>query len=282
MRGHDGGVAAVSGTSRVLNTVQRKPPAVSGFSQIVGRRSGSEVALDTEVNRKRAHIAILPSRQWPTWLGHRRARGPSGDTRHIRLQVRIENVAAEGQILDRCPAGRETDLGNRKARVAGISTPRDRYCGMKRSVVGHKRRLSWVGGQCNSVGQCSTVCSAPHVLGGLVVADLSDATVEAARPLGIPVVVKRTAETPAATQLNAGLQRCHPATVDAVVDRTDRNRAGRRRPALRRVERARERSGGTEDIFRRTNTVGTFDLDVVAGTEGNILDLQRSGDGTTP
>src|SRR5271169_6353968 len=89
-------------------------------------------------------------------------------------------------------------------------------------------------------------------------------------------------ETPAASQLNACLQRCLPTTIDAVSNRTDRNRAGSRiRVALGHVERAWESSRGSEDVFRRTLTPRTIHLDVVAGTGGNILDLQRGHDRTT-
>src|SRR6516225_229703 len=129
--------------------------------------------------------------------------------------------------------------------------------------------------QRRSVRKRSAVGSAPQVLGGLVVVERSDAAEEAGRPVGIPVVVIRTTETPAAGQLKARLQRCQPTTVDGIGNRTDRNRAGRRRPALGHVERAPEGSGGSDDIFRCANTISTFHLDVVTRPEGNILDLQR-------
>src|SRR6516165_7593708 len=111
-----------------------------------------------------------------------------------------------------------------------------------------------------SVGKRSAVRGAPQILCGVVVADFSDAAEEAGRPVGIPVVVIRTTETPAAGQLKARLQRCQPTTVDGIGNRTDRNRAGRRRPALGHVERAPEGSGGSDDIFRCANTISTFDL----------------------
>src|SRR6516165_3806116 len=45
---------------------------------------------------------------------------------------------------------------------------------------------------------------------------------------------------------------------------------------------AAKKSSGSEDIFCRTLTRRTLYLDVVAGPGGNVLDLQRGADCTTP
>src|SRR5690349_17647853 len=86
------------------------------------RKQRSEVTLSAEVDRNRTHVAVLPDRR--RTAGHReRRRGRTGSkSRHVGLQVGIQDFRAEGQVLDRGPAGRETDLGQGKAWIAGISS----------------------------------------------------------------------------------------------------------------------------------------------------------------
>src|SRR6516225_3049427 len=118
---------------------------------------------------------------------------------HLRLQIRIHPFDAEGQVLDRSPAGYETNLGQREAWVTRIPRTRDGCCGMAASKFGTRKRCRERG----SVGKRSAVRGAPQILCGVVVADFSDAAEEAGRPVGIPVVVIRTTETPAFRQLKA-------------------------------------------------------------------------------
>src|ERR1700730_2806012 len=88
----------------------------------------SEVTLSAEVDRNRTHVAVLPTRS-TTRNRERRAGRTGGNTRHVGLQVGIQDFRAEGQVLDRSPAGRETDLGHREAWVAGIASSRNRSGG---------------------------------------------------------------------------------------------------------------------------------------------------------
>src|SRR6516225_11366383 len=106
---------------------------------------------------------------------------------HLRLQIRIHPFDAEGQVLDRSPAGDETNLGQRESWVTRIPGTRDGCCGMAASKSGTTKRSR----ERSSVGKRSAVRGAPQVLCGVVVFERSDATEEAGRPVGIPVVVIR-------------------------------------------------------------------------------------------
>ena len=146
----------------------RQLPA-GGFPR-VSSLSGSEVTLSANVQEHSALVLELVE------SGRlRRRRGQGRRTGELLVEEERTDFTRERQVLDGSPAGGETNLGNIVVRVAAV-------------VQRH--------------GLTSVVVGAPLALGrsqirrGAVVAHRGVAAPEAGRPVGIPVVVERTTDTP--------------------------------------------------------------------------------------
>src|ERR1700710_831779 len=97
---------------------KEKPPAVScrGFFWKVVRRSGSEVALNADVERRRALIF--------EGVGLRRLRSTRAEyrgSREVLVKQEVHRFGRERQVLHWGPAGDYTDLGSGEVRVAGVA-----------------------------------------------------------------------------------------------------------------------------------------------------------------
>jgi hypothetical protein len=163
---------------------------------LVGR-SRSEVTLNAHIERERTLVAEDVGRSCGSRLdlesGARRA---GRSTRHVGVEVGVQNFRAERQVLDRSPTGRETDFGDREAGVT-----------VRESAV---KRI------CDDTRARSDVACAPSRLAGVVIAQLGGTAEQAGRPFRAPVVVERTTDTETLRQLQRGRAR------SAVVRRTNR------------------------------------------------------------
>src|SRR5437899_1764989 len=146
----------------------RQLPA--GGSPSVSSRSGSEVTLSANVQEDGALILELVH---GGRLGSRGCQG--GSARELLIEEERADFSRERQVLDGSPTGGQTNLGKVVVRVAGV-------------VCRH--------------GLAGVVVRAPLALGRgdvesvAVVAHRTVAAPEAGRPVGIPVVVVRTTDTP--------------------------------------------------------------------------------------
>src|SRR5439155_20277925 len=136
----------------------------------------------------------------------------------------------------------------------------------------------------------SDIASAQSPLGGgqitnaAVIPNLRVASPEAGRPVGIPVVVERTTDAPSVRQLEALRGTTTEATrVDGVSYGTEsdalvtaRNSGAAEHQELRRS------AGGRDHRLGGALGEGGVDLEVVARTGRNVLDLQRSHHRTAP
>ena len=104
----------------------------------------------------------------------------SDSARELLVEEERADFSRERQVLDGSPAGDHTNLGNVEVGVAGI------VCRHSLAEVEARTELT-LGGQ--------------DVESATVVANLSIAAPEAGRPVGIPVVVVRTTDTPCVRQL---------------------------------------------------------------------------------
>src|SRR4030088_217473 len=100
-----------------MQRYKEKPPGVScrGVSWRLVRRSGSEVALNASVNRRRALVVERPRLQRLRRTG--RERGEPGE---VLVQHGVERFSRERQVLDGGPAGNHTHHPDAEVRVAAV------------------------------------------------------------------------------------------------------------------------------------------------------------------
>src|SRR5207244_601965 len=189
------------------NLAQRKTPGscLPGVHQSV-RRSGSEVALNADVERDGVLVLEL--------VDGGRLRSTGADTRnnttrtHTRggariLLVEVEplDFRRERQVLDGGPTSDHTELRRVEVRIAGVGHALADMADGERSAVDALR-----GGQ---------------VTHGAVVTDRGVAAEQAGRPVGIPVVVECTTDTPGLRQLETAIAARGDRQVDGVGGHTD-------------------------------------------------------------
>ncbi len=92
-------------------------------------------------------------------------------------------------------------------------------------------------------------------------------------------MVERTTDAPRLGQLDRAAS---GTAVDTVADGTKRHLAALATDSIPdHVERTAERTGSTDSVLRRTLSPGAFDLDIVACTGRDVLDLQGRADRAT-
>src|SRR5258705_5530041 len=160
----------------------RKTPAVScgGSLRACDGRSGSEVTLNANVERDGVLVLELVGGRR---LGSRRRQ--HGSAGEVLIEVEPHHFGRERQVLDRCPAGDHAELRDVIVRVAA-------------EVRGGVR-----GGQlvrCD-IGSTKLALGRGDVERIAVVAHGGEAAEQARRPVRIPVVVERTADTKSPGQL---------------------------------------------------------------------------------
>src|SRR5215218_355481 len=231
---------------RLQRATKKNPRQLpAGGSPSVSSLSGSEVTLSANVQE---HSALVPE------LVHGGARlGSRGresrNARHLLVEEERADFSRERQVLDGSPTGNHTNLGEVEVRVAGEA------CALADGVVGAPGTLG-----------------RSEVQNGTTVAHRTVAAPEAGRPVGIPVVVERTTDTPCINQLEfaAGhVNRIRRLTeADALI--STRNTRVTEHHEVRRTAARRDHGlGGTMGV-------GGVDLEVVAGTGREVLDLQCS------
>jgi hypothetical protein len=236
---------------RNLSFNKEKPPAVSCRGPpSVSSLSGSEVTLSANVQE---HSALVPELVDRGRLRSRRSE--NRNARHLLVEEERADFSRERQVLDGSPTGNHTNLGNVVVRVAG------KACALADGVVGAPRTLG-----------------RGDVQHGAAVAHRGVAAPDAGRPVGIPIVVERTTDTPCIHQLELAARHedriSRLTEADALVS-TSNTRVAEHREARRGTARG-------DHGFSGTMGVGGVDLDVVACTGRQVLDLQRSHHRTAP
>ena len=163
---------------------QRKTPDAFGpeFScRDLVRRSGSEVALSANVERDRVLVLEL--------IESRSACGAAGversGTREPLVETRAHHFTRERQVLDRRPAGDRTHLVDGVVRVAAEVRRVGAVSLLLRCTGAQNWLLPWSG------------------RGRTAVVHPRSAAEQAGRPVRIPVVVERAAETVGLRQLRS-------------------------------------------------------------------------------
>src|SRR5258705_6746307 len=167
-----------------LRLIKRKPPAVSRgrFSwRSVVRRSGSEVALNANVQSHR--VLVLELVDLDRLRSRRRQRR---STTEILVEVEQHYFGRERQVLDRSPAGDNTELRDVEVRVAAEI---NRRVNTKDQAIGP------------SVGKAILALGSGEVKLAAAITDRGPAAEQARRPVWIPVVVVGTTETIGSRQL---------------------------------------------------------------------------------
>src|SRR6185295_10263410 len=249
---------------------RRQFPAGGSLESV--RRSGSEVALSANVQEDGALVLEL--------IQSRRLRSGSSEVRaarHLLVEEERADFSRERQVLDGSPAGDHTNLSDVEVGVTAVGASSSRSRGLTR-MGGCER---------SAVDTLSRRDARQIIVRSTIVLDLGVAAPEAGRPVGIPVVVERTTDTPSAGQ------------DDAAATRTRSKRAGRSIEAIRGVAEtnaliAAGKAGVTEHCEARRRTAGgdhglgvtlgvrCVDLEIVARTGREVLDLQGNVHRTAP
>src|SRR6267378_8320170 len=121
------------------------------------------------------------------------------------------DFARERQVLDRGPAGDHAELRDVEVGVTAVGTD-TRYTGLA-GVAGR---------ECGAIGALGRggSCTQQIVIRSAVIPDRRVATEQAARPVRIPVVIERAAETPGRRQDDAAGTAC-TGHIDAICGRAE-------------------------------------------------------------
>ena len=231
----------------------RQLPA--GGSPSVSSLSGSEVTLSANVQEHSALVlelvdgGRLRSRNWQ-----------NGSARELLVEEERADFSRERQVLDGSPTGDHTNLGKVVVRVAGI------VCRQGLAEVEARAELT-LGGK--------------DVEGVTVVANRSVAAPEAGRPVGIPVVVERTTDTKGFGQLEVAGKTAGNGNKPGQENRIRRLAKANaliRTQTVRVTEHREARRGTARGDHGLGVTLGVrcVDLEIVARTGREVLDLQRS------
>ncbi len=195
----------------------------------------SEVTLSAELDR---HVALLVLEIVGASIDREGASHRTGHrSPHVAIELGVHDFVREGQVLDRSPAGGHADFSQGEARITR------RYA--RTTIAGRLK----IGG-------------APKILPRAVVAHAGDTAEQAARPVGIPVVVERTTDTPRGGEIDAALARTAKNTV---ADGAEHDRAGAAGGVRDEEVRTTERTVPTERVLGRTRTLSSLVLAVVPG-----------------
>ena len=188
------------------------------------------------------------------WL--RSTRGEDRGTLDVLVKHEVHGFSRERQVLDGGPASDKTNLSRAEVRVAACDS----------SLV--ERRNS-----------CAEVRPS-HI----VVPHPSRTAEQARRPVRIPVVVERTTNTKGFRQMERTITRegggtkASPRCEDTIRGRTDANSIAGSELTVGAAHHKERRRGsrGRDDVLGVTLGPACVDLDVVARTGRDVLDLQRS------
>src|SRR5882672_1475813 len=245
----------VSGQALPTVSTNEKPRTVSrpGLFYSSVRRLRSEVTLSANVERDRVLVLILVNR------GGLRSRGRQGrGTGEVLVEAGIHHFGREGQVLDGGPAGDRTNLEYREVGVAA--------------------EVSRFGSHTTGAGNVGVAVSR---LCGAVITNPRRAAEQAGRPVGIPVVVVGATDTPGFGQMQRAVAASGSRQIDRIGGRTKADAlVGAARTAEHRE--ARRGARGGDHVLRVTLGVARVDLDVVAGTGRDVLDVQRTHHRTAP
>src|ERR1043165_2827107 len=237
----------------------RQLPA--GGSPSVSSLSGSEVTLSANVQE---HSALVLELVHSGRLGSRGCRTDSAG--ELLVEEERADFSRERQVLDGSPASDHAYLGNVEVRVARIVC----RCRSDSAGVEVRTHLPLSG---EDVGRATAV------------AHLGVAAPEAGRPVGIPVVVERTTDTPCIGQLDVAGSTTgkEPGKVHAIRRLAKANAliCTRTAGSTKHREARRGRARGDHGLGS-TLGVADVDLDVVARTRGQVLVLQGSNHRTAP
>src|SRR5258708_8245286 len=158
------------------SAAHEKPRTVSGRGSGVDSvgRSGSEVTLSANVE---GHGVLVLGVGGGRWVGGRR--GERGGAGEILIEVGGHGFGRERQVLDRSPAGDHTKLRYVVVRVAA-------------EIRGSIRGRQLVAGD---VIRAVLALGRGDIGGAAVISHRRPASEQAGRPVWIPVVVERTADT---------------------------------------------------------------------------------------
>src|SRR5712664_475252 len=229
----------------------RQFPA-GGFAWRLVRRSGSEVTLSANVE---GHGVLVLELVDSRGLGSRRAQ--DSRTSELLVEVGPHDFGRERQVLDRSPASDHADLGDVEVRITAV------VCAGERNSGGGKGRAH--------VELRSAVI--PH---GRVAAE------QARRPVRIPVVVERTTDTVSSRQMQIAIAASKRRKIDSISGRTEADALVSADAAAAEHREARRATAGGDHLLGVALCPGRIDLEVVAGTGRDVLDLQRSHHRTAP
>src|SRR4051812_46022121 len=212
----------------------------------------SEVTLSADVEREHVLVGELVASALSR-TGLRSCRSEGSRTGELLVEVEPHDFSRERQVLDGSPAGDQTELRYVEVRI----TDEIRANSLARSI------------------HC-----ADQALGSVVIANLRVAAEQAGRPVRIPVVVERATDAPGFGQMQGAVATGESRQVDCVRGRTETDGViGNARgvlAALRTEDREARRSSARGDhVLGVALCPAGIELDVVAGTGRNVLDLQR-------
>src|SRR5712664_536923 len=238
--------------NRCAGRTKKKPrqfPA-GGFAWRLVRRSGSEVTLSANVEGHGVLVLVLIDGRR---LGSRR--GQDSRTSELLVEGGPQDFGRERQILDGSPAGNKTKHRDVEVRITGEI----RAYNLASRVVGAGEELR------------SAVI--PH---GRVAAE------QARRPVRIPVVVERTTDTVSSRQMQIAIAAGKRRKIDSISGRTEADALVSADAAAAEHREARRATAGGDHLLGVALCPGRIDLEVVAGTGRDVLDLQRSHHRTAP
>src|SRR6266404_6063078 len=252
--------AFMNGNFHPTGTTKKNPRQFpAGGSPSVSSLSGSEVTLSANVQE---HGALVLELVDSGRLRSRRSQG--GRTGELLVEEERADFSRERQVLDGSPAGDHTNLGNVEVGVAAI------VCRHGLAEVEARAELT-LGGK--------------DVEGVTAVAHRGVAAPEAGRPVGIPVVVERTTDTPCIHQLDVAGSTAgkKPGQENRISRLAKANALVRTQTARATEHREVRRSTARGDHgLGVTLRVRCVDLEIVARTGRDVLDLQRNVHRTAP
>src|SRR5712664_448093 len=239
--------------NRCAGRTKKKPrqfPA-GGFAWRLVRRSGSEVTLSANVEGHGVLVLVLVDGRR---LGSRR--GQDSRTSELLVEGGPQDFGRERQVLDGSPAGNKTKHRDVEVRI----TSEIRAYNLTGAVV--RTNVS---------------------LRGAIVTNRGVAAEQARRPVRIPVVVERTTDTVRSRQMQIAIAAGCYRKIDSIGGATEADAlVGARTTSAAEHREARRATAGGDHLLGVTLCPGRVDLEVVAGTSRDVLDLQRSHHRTAP